>query len=187
MAGLPGYNWSRRFNAQHDHAPALLFVVIAHQAAFLHFERAKALVIGPYAPHRPRCRVVATDLGDAATKLRAHRLDHVGFVLDGVCILNREAHRASGSVTACLCAGAAAPDDGEIDADGLEAFFLVAAESLTQADQQNYGSDSPDDPEHGQKATQFMRGDGRGGLPQHFPDVQGSKSSRALDEWRALM
>ena len=159
MAGLPGNNWSRDSTPSTTTRRPSLLVVIGHQAAFLHLERAKALVVRPYAAHRPRGRVVAADFGDAAPQFGAHRLDQVGFVLDGVCILNRKAHRTSRGVATGLCAGAAAPDDRQVDADRFEPFFLVAAESLAQADQQNDRGDAPDDSEHGQEAAQFVRGD----------------------------
>ncbi len=185
--GLAGKQLVTRLHAEHNHAPPFLFVVLTHQTAFLHLERAKALVFRPHAAHGARGRVVAADLSDVAAQFGTHGLDQVGFVLDGVRILNGQAHRASGRVTAGLFAGASTPDDGEVNADGLETLFLVAAESFAKADQQNDRSDSPDDPEHGQEAAQFVRGDGRSGLPQDFPDVQGPKSSRSLDGLCGLM
>ena len=36
-------------------------------------------------------------------------------------------------------------------------FFLVHAESPTQADQQDYGGDSPNDPEHGEEHAHLVR------------------------------
>ena len=54
-------------------------------------------------------------------------------------------------------------------------FFLVAAESLAQTNQENDRSDAPNNTEHGQEAAQFVRGDGGDGLTQNFPDVQEPK------------
>src|SRR4029077_10006574 len=103
------------------------------------------------------------------------------FILDGIGILNGQANRASRGVSTGLLAGAPAPDNRQIDADGLQALLLVPAESLAQPDQQNDRSDSPDDPEHSKEAAQFVRRDGSGGLPNHFPDIQELKSLRCLD------
>jgi hypothetical protein len=102
-------------------------------------DSAKALVVGPYPAHGTRGGVVAADFGNAAAKFGADGFDQVGFSLDDVRILHRKTNGAPGGVSAGLLAGASTPNDGEVDADGLEAFFLAAAESLAQADQQNDG------------------------------------------------
>ena len=65
-------------------------------------------------------------------------------------------------------------------------FFLIAAESLAQADQEDDRGDAPDDSEHGQEAAQLMRSDGGGGLPNHFPNVQVPIPPLYLTCWRGL-
>ena len=131
---LAGKQLVARFHAEHHHAPAFFFVVIAHQAALLHLERAEALVVGPHPAHRTRGRIVTADLGNVAPQFGTHRLDQVGLRLDDVGILNRQPHRTSRGISPGLFAGAPAPDNRQIDADRLEVFLLIAAESLAQPD-----------------------------------------------------
>ena len=137
-AGLPGYSWSRDSTPRTTDSPALFFVVLTHQAALLHLQRAKALVVRPDTAYGARGRVVTADFSDAAPQFGADGLDQVRFGFDRVCILDRTGRTGpAGCVSSGLFARAAAPDYGQIDADPLEMFFLVAAESLAQADQEN--------------------------------------------------
>ena len=179
--GFAGEQLVTRFYPQHDHPPHLPFIADIHQPAFLNRKRAKALVFRPHSAHRTRCRVVTAHLGHASPQLRDDRLDQVAFRLNELSVVHGKTNDSPGCVAPSLSAGSSAPDNGEIDADGLEMFFLIPAESLTQTYQQNDGSDSPYDPEHGQEAAKFVGFNRTDSLAARLPGCSKAEGLRFLD------
>ncbi len=171
--GFAGKQLVAAFDAEDDDAAAFVLVVVGHETAFLHFERAEALIVGPDSADGTGCGVVAADFGHASAQLGADGFDEVGFLLDEEGIADRETHFASGGVASGLFAGAAAPDDGQVDADGFQTLLLIVAEAFAETNQQNDRGDAPDDAEHGEEAAELMSCNRIGRLPQDLPDIQG--------------
>ena len=153
--GLAGKELAVRFGAEEDHASALGFILLGHQASLFDGEGAKALVLRPDpADGAVRCIPLA-HLGDGATQLRTYGFDQRGLLLDGDGVIDGEANIPAGSVSACLSACFSTEEDGNVSADAAEMLFLIYVEADAEADQQNDRGDTPHDAEHRQKAAKL--------------------------------
>jgi len=66
--------------------------------------------------------------------------------------------------------GTAGPDEHHVLAEAVELLAVAGAEAFPQADQQEQGTDSPGDSEHGQKRAQLVRPQGTKGLAEDVED-----------------
>ena len=112
-----------------------------------------------YCGHTPRTaaagRIPLADFGDGAAQLGAYGFDQRGLLLDCDGVVDREANVAAGGVSACLCAGLSAEEDGDVGADAAQMLLLIHVEADAETYQQNDGGDAPHDSEHRQKAAKL--------------------------------
>src|SRR5580704_7208654 len=66
--------------------------------------------------------------------------------------------------------GASRPDEHDVLAQGVELLAISRPETFSQTDQQEQGTDSPGNAEHGQERAQFMRPEGPESLPDDVED-----------------
>src|SRR5665213_2437293 len=102
-------------------------------------------------------------------------LDQRGTIPNSYRVIQSECHIAPGCITAKRHRRLPTKADGDIGADGLQMVALVDAKADAKSDQQNYRANAPDDPKHGEKASELGLPQCGNGLLKYFEDWHGWK------------
>ena len=120
--------------SQQHHAVGIGFVLLDHEPALGHPQRAECLIFRPHPAHES-CRLVEfAHLRHTATQFWTNRFHEGTIRTNSAGIVDIELDLAPGDVTTRLSASPPAPDNHQIGPQILHVLFLVAAEALSQPD-----------------------------------------------------
>ena len=169
IAGRPENKVRRVSSPRTMTRPFLLFVHVVQPASVVHRDVADAAEVGKDAVDGAArlekiadgADVAAGDDGSGSGDART-LAENVFVVAVGQVVL------AQRRKAALHDRGPARPDEHDVFANRIKLLAVAGAEPFPETHQQQQGTNSPRNPEHGEKRAQFMRPEGAKGLPDNI-------------------